>query len=248
MKNKIKNYLHELNLLINSVPTLLFTLFILSIFSMNLLANKSINLPVSWLALDCGIVVSWFVFLTMDIITKHFGPKAATTLSILGTLLNLIFCLVFYIISVIPGVWSESYSVNNEVIINSAINKTFSGTWYVILGSAIAFIVSAFVNNFTNFFVGKIYKKNPDSLFCFITRTYISTALGQFTDNFVFSIIVSRTFFGWTILQCVMCAITGMLAELLFEAIFSSFGYKICQKWQQNGVGKEYFNFRLEKK
>ena len=34
-----------------SVPTVLVILFIISVFSMNLLANKSINLNISWLAL-----------------------------------------------------------------------------------------------------------------------------------------------------------------------------------------------------
>ena len=57
---------------------------------MNILANKSINLGVSWLALDCGIIVSWVTFLIMDVIVKHFGPKAATEISILAIIINLL--------------------------------------------------------------------------------------------------------------------------------------------------------------
>ena len=37
-----------------TVPPLLLTLTVLSIVGMNLLANKSIDTGVSWLALDCG--------------------------------------------------------------------------------------------------------------------------------------------------------------------------------------------------
>ena len=76
---------------------------------MNLLANKSINLPFSWLALDCGIIVSWIIFLCMDMITRRFGPKAATMLSVVSIAVNLGMCLVLYLGSLIPGIWGESY-------------------------------------------------------------------------------------------------------------------------------------------
>ena len=80
MLSKLKREIVEMKLLLRSVPFPVVTLFAVSVIMMNLLANKSIALPVDWLALDCGIVVSWVSFLSMDIITKHFGPKAATAI------------------------------------------------------------------------------------------------------------------------------------------------------------------------
>ena len=115
---KLKMELSEFKILLKSVPGLMLTLFVMSLFSMNLLANKSLDLPVSWLALDCGIIVSWFAFLAMDVLTTHFGPKAATQLSILAIVLNLCFCGVFYIGSIISGAWGESYVEGSEAIIN----------------------------------------------------------------------------------------------------------------------------------
>ena len=109
MLEKIKNKLFETKILLRSIPSLYVTMFCVSIIAMNLLANKSINLPVDWLALDAGIFVSWMSFLFMDIITKHFGLKAANTLTIVGVIVNLIMCLLFFIISLVPGMWSESY-------------------------------------------------------------------------------------------------------------------------------------------
>ena len=53
----------ELRMLLRSVPSLTVSIFIAAVISMNLLANKSISLPVDWLALDCGIIVSWIIFL-----------------------------------------------------------------------------------------------------------------------------------------------------------------------------------------
>lgn len=248
MKEKIKNEFREIKLLLRSVPSALVTLFVLSVFAMNLLANKSLNLPFSWLALDCGIIVSWFAFLAMDIVTKHFGPKAATQLSAFAIFANLLFCLLFFLGSKIDGVWGESFVDGSKNVINNALNNTFGGTWYVLLGSTVAFAVSALVNNFSNWGIGKAFKKRPDGAAAYFLRTYVSTALGQFVDNLVFALIVSHNFFGWSLLQCVTCAATGMLAELLFEVVFSYFGFAVCKKWRSENVGAQYFEFVEQKK
>ena len=246
MKWNIKKEWNEFRVLLHSVPALTTVFFILSIISMNLLANKSITLPFDWLALDCGILFSWIAFLSMDMLTKHFGPKAATEISLLAIGINLIFCLLFFLGSLIPGMWGESFVEGSENTINSALNHTFGGTWYVLLGSTIAFIVSSVVNNFSNWGIGKLCKKNPDGFLAYIARTYVSTAIGQFVDNMVFAFLVSHFFFGWTWLQCITCALTGMVVELLCEVLFSYFGYRVCKKWKERDVGKEYFAY-LEK-
>ena len=104
-------------------------------------------------------------------------------------------------------------------------------------------MISAVVNNFINYAIGRAFRKNPDGAAAYFLRTYISTALGQFTDNLVFALAVSHIFFGWSLLQCVTCALTGMLAELACEVVFSFFGYRICCRWKQKGVGEEYIKF-----
>ncbi|MDE6373998.1 MAG: VUT family protein, partial [Clostridia bacterium] len=240
--------LKEFKLLLSSVPAFTVAVFVLSIVSMNLLANKSIDTHTEYLALDCGIIVSWASFLTMDMITKHFGPKAATQLSLVAVFLNLALCLIFFVASVIPGMWGEAYVEGSENIINGALDNTFGGTWYVLLGSTVAFCASAVVNNTVNYGVGKLFKKRPDGIVAYILRTYVSTAVGQFVDNFIFALLVSRIFFGWSWVQCITCAVTGMLVELAFEAVFAQFGYFICKKWTARGVGREYFEYRRQRK
>lgn len=244
LKEKIKKEWHEFSVLLKSVPTLVVVLFILSVFSMNLLANKSISIPVNWLALDCGIIVSWFAFFTMDILTKHFGPKAATEITVLAIIINLFFCLLLFIGSVIPGMWGEAYVDGSEDMLNGALNATFGGTWYVVLGSTAAFLVSAILNNLSNFAIGKLFKNNPDGLTAYILRAYVSTAVGQFVDNLIFALIVSHFFFGWSIIQCLTCAATGMLVELLCEGIFFYPGFKITKRWKKAKIGEEYFRLR----
>ncbi len=244
MLSKIKREIYEIKILLRSVPSTILTLFAVSVIAMNLLANKSVNLPVDWLALDCGIIVSWVSFLSMDIITKHFGPKAATQVSIVAVLFNLMVCIIFFIAGSIPGIWGESYVEGSETIINSALDHTFSGTWYVLLGSTTAFIISAVVNNFLNYLIGKLINKNSDSFLAYAVRTYISTAVGQFIDNLVFALIVSHIFFGWSMLQCITCSVTGMIVELLCEVIFSPIGFSVCKKWKKDNIGKEYFELK----
>jgi len=240
MKEKIKKELGDFILLLRSVPAWAVTLFALSVFAMNLLANKSLALNVEWLALDCGIIVSWLSFLSMDVITKRFGPKAAIQISVFALATSLLFCIIFFLGSLIPGEWGESFVDGSEDVINSALNNTFGGTWYVLLGSAAAFLLSSVVNNLLNWTIGKAFKKNPDGAAAYAARTYISTAAGQFIDNITFALIVSHNFFGWSLLQCVTCSLTGMLVELLCEVVFSPIGFAVCRSWQKNNVGAEY--------
>lgn len=246
MNQKFNKQIKEFKLVLKTVPTFWVVLFVMAVFTMNLLANKSINLPFDWLALDAGIIVSWFAFLAMDVITKHFGPKASTEISLFATFINLLFCFILFIGSQIDGVWGESFVEGSQNLIINALDKTFGGTWYVVVGSTVAFVVSAIVNNATNWAIGRLLAKKADNFWVFGLRSYISTAIGQFTDNIIFALLVSHFFFGWTILQCVTCAITGMIAELLFEVVFSYLGYKIVKKWQKEGVGKEYFDYLKE--
>lgn len=234
----------ETKTLLRNIPALLLTIFIISIVCMNLFANKSINTGVEWLALDCGIFFSWMCFLTMDIIAKRFGVKAANIISIFGLAFNLFLALMFFIVSIIPGTWSESYIEGSEAVINIALDQTFRGTWYIILGSSVAFFVSAIVNNLLNGLIGKIFNRNSKeekmTFLEFSLRSYISTMIGQFVDNSIFAFMVGMVFFNWTVTQCFVCASVGAVAELLCEIIFSPLGYKIVLNMKKREVGKEY--------
>ena len=215
----------EFREMLKTVPPLLLTLTVLAVVGMNLLANKSI-VNLDWLALDAGFLLSWLAFLTMDILTHCYGPRAATMFSVFALVLNLFMAGVFFAASRIPGVWGESFVPGSESVVNTALDNTFGGTWFIILGSSTAFIVSAFVNNFLNYGIGKLMK-SQEGFGRFALRSYVSTFIGQFVDNLVFALLVSRVFFGWTMLQCFTCAVTGAVFELFFEALFSPLGYRI---------------------
>jgi uncharacterized PurR-regulated membrane protein YhhQ (DUF165 family) len=225
----MKQTLREFRTLLGTASPLLVTLMVLSVVGMNLLANKSIDTGVSWLALDCGILFSWLTFLSMDVLTHCYGPRAASMLSLTALALNLFMALMFFVASRIPGVWGESFVDGSERIINGALNRTFAGTWFIILGSSVAFTASAILNNYLNYGIGLLAKKNM-SFGVFALRSYVSTFLAQFADNLIFALLVSRMFFGWTLVQCFTCAFTGAMLELFLEIVFSPFGYRLSRR------------------
>lgn len=235
LKQSISNY----TLLLRSVPSLVMVMFVVSVVLMNLLANKEIGLNLDWLALDCGFTLSWLSFLCMDMLTKRFGAKASIQLSLTAMVINLFVCGVLFLISLLPGNWGAYYDLGSEVV-NEGLNATIGGTWYVVLGSACAFAVSAILNAVLNAVIGKMCKK--DNFVSYALRSYISTGVAQFVDNFIFAMLVSHVFFGWNMTQVITCSITGCIAELLCEVIFSPIGYKMCKKWDEQNVGSAYLD------
>ncbi len=244
LKRIIVNEIEDYKILLKNVPILTMIFFVLSVIYMNIFASKEL-LNVKYLALDCGFLLSWISFLCMDMITKRFGAKAAIKLSLLALLINLISCTTFYIISIVGNNWSAFYTYNNDIA-NLSLNDTFGGTWYVLLGSTIAMAVSSIVNAIINQGIGKRLRKN--NFFSYAVRSYVSTALGQFVDNFVFALIVSVTFFDWNIIQVITCSITGAIAELLVEVIFSYVGFRVCIYWEKNEIGQQYIDYINDKK
>lgn len=235
MKERITSATADTKLLFRNIPSVITALFTISVVVMNILANKTIY-QTDWLAIDGGILVSWLSFLCMDIITKSFGPKAATKLSVFALLTNLLVCLLFYLVSAIPT--EEDFSAFNTVV---------GGTWFILLSSSVAFLASAVINNILNWVIGRAFRKNPDGKLAFVTRSYISTFIGQFCDNFIFATLTFMVFapiywdgFHWTLIQCVTCSLLGAVLELLMEVFFSPIGYLVLKNWNRDGVGAEY--------
>ena len=221
----IKNFYNALNM----IPSAILCILSISIIGMNLLANKSVDTGLEWLGMDAGILFSALSFLAMDIITQSFGLRVANYASAFALVFSLLMSLLFCIASFIPGTWAASYSDNGEIIslINDALNSTFKGQWYIIVGSSIAFLVSSLLNNFLNNTIGIITKNKTFGAFAL--RTYISTFIAQFIDNMIFSLLVSKIFFSWSLIKCLNCSIIGALLELLFEIFLSPIGYKITR-------------------
>lgn len=236
LKRFIKREIEETAVLLRCIPATVVTLFVVSVICMNLLANKTL-IQLEYIALDGGILISWLSFMCMDIITKHFGPKASTKISVLACGINVLTCLIFFAASAIPSNAADY----------TAFNSIFGGTWFILLGSTVAFLCSAVLNNVLNFTISRAFRRNPNGKMAYAVSVYVSTFIGQFFDNFLFSLIVFVGFapiywdgFHWTVTQCAACALTGAVAELIMEVVFSPIGYRITKKWRRRAVGKQY--------
>lgn len=238
----------DFKILLRSVPSPVITVFILSVVCANLMANKEL-FSCPYVALDCGFAFSWIMFLCMDTICRRWGAAASVKVSVFALAVNLIVCLCFFVLSKTPGMWGEFYSVENPdsaQAVNSALNRTFGGSWYVVFGSATAFLFSSVVNAVVNSALGKICTSGGFKSFA--VRSYVSTFVAQFSDNFIFAVVVSKVFFGWTWMQVIVCSIVAAVFELLCEVLFSGIGWKMVCAWEKDNVGAEYVSYLEEKK
>ena len=231
--NWVKREFQLFSTLVRSAPKLLIVLFSFVVIAMNFLSSFTVvNTP--YLALTAGVFVSWAAFMIMDVTNKRFGPKAANRLSWIALGANLVAVGIFFLISQIGTV--------------PQLDMILHGQWSILLASSIAFIVSCLANNFFNYLIGRSFKKNPDGRVAFFTRTYISTFVGQFIDNFVFGSLAFIVFplipgalpVTWTWPQAAICALTCALIELALEIVFSPIGYRIAKRWKEKGIGQEY--------
>ena len=247
IKTILRRELEDYKVLLRNIPSIVVALFFLSVVAMNLLANKEL-FTTDWLALDCGFTLSWISFLLMDMICKRFGAKAAMKLSIAALAVNLCVCGIFWLLSLTPGHWGEYYSfLDSDPAVaqaaNMALNRTIGGSWYVVLGSALAMLVSSAVNSLSNHLIAKHLQRNNYGSFAL--RSFVSTALAQFVDNLIFATVVSHIFFGWTWTQVLVCSLTGALMELLCEVVFRPLGYRMARQWEEEKVGQDYIDKKI---
>ncbi len=242
LSSRLRSLCADYKILLRNIPSLTVCVFVLSVVCANLMANKEL-VSYKYVALDCGFVFSWAMFLCMDVICKRWGAAASIKVSLMALFVNLAVCATFALLSKTPGMWGEFYSTENPQV-NDALNATFGGAWYVVLGSGLAFITSSIVNALLNSAIGRFVGEKGFASFAL--RSYVSTAVAQLVDNLVFATVVSKVFFGWTWTQVVICSAIGAVCELLCEVLFSGIGYKIVCGWEKENVGKEYFDF-LEK-
>lgn len=225
----IRKEIREYSALLDKIPTLLFTVLVLCVVAMNLLANKEL-FRFQWVALDCGFVLSWIPFTIMDAVCRAYGGKAATRLSILAIIINLLLFGIFKLVALTDGMWGAYYDTG-MIEVNSALNATIGGSSWIVIGSALAMSASTIVNSSINMLVASFTKK--DNYKAFAVRSFTSTAIAQFTDNLVFALLVSIPLFGWNFIQALLCSIVAAIFELGMEVLASGAGFRISLKMRE---------------
>ena len=240
--------LNDWKMLLRSLPAVVVALFVVTTVTMNLAANKIVwsGLKIGdnyFISITGGVFLSWAVFLIMDMVTKTFGGKAAIKLNLFGAVINTIAIVFLGIIASIP---SDFPFPGASSSFDTLLGFTGNGVqpWQILISSTIAYVLSGIVNAAVNVLIGRLFVKNPDGKLAFITRSYVSTIVGQFVDNFIFTAL-AFSFFAkfYGLFTITGMALIGALIELFSEIIFSPIAYHKCRKWQKEGVGKDYFNY-----
>ena len=233
---KVKSLIADYKLLLDSVPALVTTIFVLTTVLMNFMAGKII-FTVAGSVFTGGFLLSAMPFLCMDAVTKRFGAKASIMLNVLSAIGNLFAVVMLAIVAAIPT--ADDYSQFNYI---------FGGVWFIALSSTLAFVLSGVANSILNAAIGSIFK-NKTSALEFYSRSYISTFIGQAIDNFLFIFLTyavfAPIFWGTTpvsALSCLGTAIIGGFIELLAEVVLSPVAFRIVKRWERDKVGQAYID------
>lgn len=232
VKNWLKKDWHETKVLFRCVPALPFAVLCGALIAMNILANKTI-VNESWIALDAGITVSWISFLAGDMLVKRFGPKAAFKVSIAAVCVQLMAIVLLAVGGALP------WGTNAEPIVGFDSLFCSAGLIWPLCSGTFAFIVAMLVDTFLNW---AIFSRMRDkkAFKSYAVASYVSTAVGQFVDNFVFGLTFTFAAGYVSFNSLWLFAAIGALVELLCQVVLSPVGFKIAESWRKNGVGQAY--------
>ena len=233
---QIKKVIADYKLLLDNVPALVTSIFIVITILMNFAAAKLL-VNIGSFAVTGGFLASFVPFLCMDCVTKRFGARASIMLNILSALGNLFAVIFLSIVAAIPT--ADPYPEFDYI---------FGGVWFICLSSTVAFVVSGVINSLLNAAIGKLFK-NKTSGVEFAARSFISTFVGQAIDNFLFIagvyIVFAPIFWGLepiSIVACLGTAVFGGLLELALEIAFGWVGFRICKRWERDKIGQAYLD------
>ena len=110
--------------------------------------------------------------------------------------------------------------------------------WPLSAGTA-AFIVAMLTDTFLNW---AIFSRMRDkkSFKAYAVASYVSTAVGQFIDNFLFGLLFTFAAGYVEFTSLFLFAGVGALVELLCQIFLSPIGFRIAERWRKDKVGQAY--------
>lgn len=152
--------------------------YIVGSIMQNILAVKTFGTDTISIT-TAGTLISWMVFLCLDLITEIWGRKKAIIVFWSSAILNLIFTGIAWICIVIPG---------NNAFIGEAYKVVLGSGWRIVTASILAFILGNYANTLVMYLM-RIKSKDSSNSFSFICRAILSTILGQAIDNGLFMVL-----------------------------------------------------------
>ena len=233
---KIINFIKSCIEDFKKVPSWLISLSAVTTILMNILANKTLFSDANLFSIDCGIIVSWVMFLIMDVATQKYGGKASFAITIFDILVSLVMSGLMFVVSIIPETSVSGWFQAEEVSV--VLNNLIGNNYLIVVTSLFAFLCASVVDIALNITLAKLLnnvrifkdengKRTIKGLFIYIMRAYGSTFLSQFVDNLVFMVIAYPLLFNMScsISSILMGAFLVSVAELIIEFIFAPIGF-----------------------
>lgn len=165
----------------------------------------------------CGVLMSWAVFMIMDIATEVYGEKESIRIYTIAGLINLVIVILAQISIALPGVYPEQ---------NTAFELIFSNGPRTAVSSFIAF----WCGNYVNVHIMAKMKanvKDDSAKVQFFIRAVLSTLAGQFVDDMLFSTLafapIGLSLFEMTWKDIFTSSIIGVFNETVIEMLFVPF-------------------------
>ena len=180
----------------------LWSFYSVAIVMKNIFATKTFR--VGRLQAPTGYIFEPISFIAQDVETETKGYESAKLMIILGFILNLIVALAGQI-----AIWLPNAS---DGIIQSSFEVVLGNMPRIFVASITAYLIGGTLNSKI---MDKLRKRNDNSLFF---RAIMSTLVGQFADNIIFTSLAFTGFMPYS--QILTMSLSMTLLETVFEIIF----------------------------
>ena len=171
-----------------------------------------------------GIILSWAIFATMDIVTEVWGKQVAMKIFTFAAVVNIFIVLLAQLLIALPGTYPEQ---------NEAFAQVMSNGPRIVIASAVAFWVGNYMNaHIMHIMKGRAKNKLHKGLFAL--RAIVSTIIGQAIDNALFLIVafapIGLSLFEMPFIDILTAALSGTGIEVAVEAVFVPITAILAQK------------------
>ena len=199
----------------NNLYIILTSLFIASLITCNLIANKfvSINLGFKTFIVSAGILPYPLTFLVTDLISELYGQRKANLVVFCGFIASLFVLLFLWL----GGQFS---SIPDSLVSDEIYNSVFQNAWRLIAASMIAYLFAQFID----VRIFHFWKKLTDGKHLWL-RNNGSTIASQLVDT---TLVICILFIGvWNTDQIQSAIIDGWIFKMLMALLDTPIIYGI---------------------
>lgn len=189
--------------------------------TMNIFCMKSLSFGTPIIICDAGLLISWGVFLTSNVIVEAWDEATCQKIISFAAIVSFIIMCIGRLIVFIPTL--PEYADQAQ-----AYAQIFSNGPRTIISSTTAFWVGGLINiHVIAIIKARLEAKKKDNKFFFFLRASFSTLLGQLVDNAIFMVLafapIGLSLYEMAWFDIFTAVATGTVIELVVESCFVPF-------------------------